>query len=460
MTTSRENGAASRSRWLRMGLLAVLAAGLAVLYVDGALRHADRVNTSLENTDQASYLERAINLRENRSGYVDDRNQMPLYPFLFSLVYDPEESTDQAFARGKTFNIILSLFLLGALLLIWRRHFPPLQTGALLLVTGFTVFVFRAGYLQVELLYYVMFFGGFLLMARMLEAPSWPLAAVTGFWLALSHLTKASVLPGLMLFLVLGLIKVIWTAVRRSRLEAGPAPPAGPSALRNAAQLGTVVLLFLVTLAPYLRTSKQVFGHAFYNVNSTFYMWYDTWQQAMEGTIAHGDRIGWPRMPEDQIPSARKYLREHTLKNMVDRVRSGLRVLGWSVQTYGYWKYVLFYGAAALLVLVFSWRWSLELARRHVFLVLFGVGILAGYTLLYAWYIPIARGNRLILSLFLPFMFMAGSILVARARAEPAAAGRRWPSWFLAVHLVMIGGIGLELYDILTNRLVSMYAGD
>ena len=85
-----------------------------------------------------------------------------------------------------------------------------------------------------ELLYYVMFFGGFLLMARMLEAPSWPLAAVTGFWLALSHLTKASVLPGLMLFLVLGLIKVIWTAVRRSRLEAGPAPPAGPRLRRPA----------------------------------------------------------------------------------------------------------------------------------------------------------------------------------------------------------------------------------
>ena len=37
---------------------------LAAAYVFGALRQARQVNTTSENTDQGSYLEYAINLRE------------------------------------------------------------------------------------------------------------------------------------------------------------------------------------------------------------------------------------------------------------------------------------------------------------------------------------------------------------------------------------------------------------
>ena len=38
-------------------------------------------------------------------------------------------------------------------------------------------------------------------------------------------------------------------------------------------------------LGPYLSTSKRVFGQYFYNVNSTFYMWYDDWPHASVGTM-------------------------------------------------------------------------------------------------------------------------------------------------------------------------------
>ncbi len=32
-----------------------------------------------------------------------------------------------------------------------------------------------------------------------------------------------------------------------------------------------VPLTYLVTISPYLYNSKKIYGHAFYNVNSTFY---------------------------------------------------------------------------------------------------------------------------------------------------------------------------------------------
>ena len=446
---------------LRIVLWTAAVVGLGGLYINGARRHLHEVNTSMESTDQGSYLEYAVNMRETGYAYVGGRNQMPLYPFLQSLFYDSGATLDEIFTRGKALNIALSVVLLGVLFLVWRRWFPLLQTTALLLVTAFTVFLFRAAYVQVELLYYVLAFGTFLFLCRMLEAPSWRLALVAGAWVGLTHLAKASVLPGLGLFLIVSFLRAGWVALQMARGEAASRKPGFGALGRELAQAGAVVLVFLVTISPYLVTSKRVFGHALYNVNSTFYMWYDTWADAMHGTIPYGDRIGWPTLPPEQLPGPAKYLREHTVDDIVTRVTDGLRFLfGRAVHTYGYWKYVLFYGAVAVLVLVMNWRWTVGMMKRHPFVVLFGLGYFPGYVLLYAWYVPIAHGNRLVLALFLPFMFAVGCILLARARAEQAEARGPLARWFTAVHLLLIGGIALELYDILARRIVTMYAGD
>ncbi|MGH9892009.1 MAG: hypothetical protein ACREA0_08515, partial [bacterium] len=227
-------------------------------------------------------------------------------------------------------------------------------------------------------------------------------------------------------------------------------------------QLGlpaAVTLAFLITVSPYLVTSKRVFGHAFYNVNSTFYMWYDEWPQAMHGSFPRGDRIGWPSMPPEQVPSPAKYLSEHSTQQMTTRIGDGLSFLfGNAVQRYGYWKYVLFYGAVAMAVLGLHWRWGAGLLRRHPWVALFVVGYFVGYAVLYAWYVPIARGNRLVLALFLPFLFAVGWLLTARARADRHDQSR-WPWWHTAVHLIMLGGITLELHDILTHRIITVYGG-
>jgi hypothetical protein len=445
-------------RWSLWGL-AFLVLGWA--YVDAAVRQGRVMNTTLENTDQAAYLEYAVNIHEHALSHVGNRNQMPLYPFLQSLVYDPGQTVEDSFARGKAFNIALSVLLLVGLSVFWFRSFPTVQAAALLLVTAFTVFLFRAAYIQVELLYYVLSFGTFLLFCRLLEVPSWRLAVITGLAATVTHLAKAAMLPSLMLFLLIGAVRVGWLAARGSGPTQAERPAARRLAARYAGMFALVPVVFLLSVSPYLITSRRVYGSALYNVNSTFYMWYDTWADARSGSIRAGDAFGWPALSPEAVPGPLKYLREHTPRQIARRFRDGLRYLfGESVKTYGYWKYVVFYGLAALLSALLYRRKAFELIREHSFVIAFAVAYLGGYTLLYAWYVPIAAGNRLLLALFLPYMYSAAWALRELDTEGPVGARRRRRSWlFTAVHVLLIAGVALELHDILTHRIVTVYGG-
>ncbi|MCE7984836.1 MAG: hypothetical protein DYG89_26995 [Caldilinea sp. CFX5] len=143
----------------------------------------------------------------------------------------------------------------------------------------------------------------------MLIVIDWQLASLTGVVAGIAHLTKASILPGLALFLAFAGLRWGWTALQCRNPAQGGLPQRLLSHLLPVLLVG---VCFLLTVYPYISTSKRVFGHYFYNVNSTFYMWYDSWEEAKQGTRAHGARVGWPDMPPEEIPSLRKYLREHT----------------------------------------------------------------------------------------------------------------------------------------------------
>src|SRR5207302_5269504 len=99
----------------------------------------------------------------------------------------------------------------------------------------------------------------------------------------------------------------------------------------------------------YLAANKRAFGSYFYNVNTTFYVWYDDWPQASTGTIKHGDGVGWPDMPVDELPSASRYWREHTIEQIARRVAGGFHdMFDRSYNTYWYLKYLTLYTLIAL----------------------------------------------------------------------------------------------------------------
>ena len=388
---------------------------LLTVYLAGAVVQGSRINLDMHRTDQSAYMDYARGIATKGFAYVGDRARMPVYPFLQSLLYRPGMSDDEFFRRGKALNIGLSVVLLFLTYVLLSRWLEPLAATAIVLVTAFTVFAFKAGYFQCELLFYFFNLVFFVLCIENLRRPTASRAALLGVAAGVAYLTKPSVVPGIVLFLVC----YAWASMARG--DSGPARRT-PSPLSSAGRAAIFVLVFLAVVYPYIRTSKHVFGRYFYNVTSTFYFWYDSWDEAERGTKAHGDRIGWPRMPAEDLPSARKYWKDHTLSQMTARVGNGIATVfkvAWS--SYGYLKYAAIYVLFALLFIAQHRRRAREFLfhGRASAATIFVISYFACYLLLYSWYTPIADGNRLTLSLFLPGLAAIGYFLARVAGPLP-----------------------------------------
>lgn len=356
--------------------------------------------------DQDAYLNYVRNLERTDYTYVGDHNRMPLYPFLQSLHFEHAAGESAYFDAAKVFNIALSALLLVGVFVIYVLYLPPLAAMNLMLLTTFLVFVFKSAYFQAELLYYVLSFGAFLCMMEMLiKARGW-LAVVTGLVVGFSHMTKGSIVPGLVLFGVIFALQAAFEVWKRksARLKV---------AVSRAVMLGLVLLFYLAVIYPYISGSQRVFGRYFYNVNTTFYVWYDSWEEARLGIRTQGDYLGFPDVSEDELPSLQKYLREKSVSEIVARIFNGFYV---SLQRhtvrggYGYFWYGLALGFMGLFLLRRAFQHKRkalgEIARRHGFLLLFIGAFFVAYLTLYAFYVPIHAGQRFMLSLFLPFTFV------------------------------------------------------
>jgi hypothetical protein len=428
------------------------------LYWYGAVEQLARVNTNRDSTDQSAYMDYARSLYMSSYTFIGGRNRMPIYPSLQSLFYHPDMTDEAFFTRGKYINLVLSLGLLAGLAFVFRQFFSWLHSLNLLLIVAFTVFIFKAGYFQAELLFYFLNFCLFLFMWKFLQRMSWRLAILTGIVAGLAHLTKASILPGLVIFMVLAGVKWGWVTLR-SRHSSGDAIPT-KSILSHLLAVLLVGAFFLITVFPYINNSKRVFGHYFYNVNSTFYIWYNSWEEAKQGTRAHGDRVGWPDMPPEEIPSMSRYLREHTLQQIIGRfVDGGKRVRNSVVHSYGYFKYIVVYLCLLIIALLRSWRRARQAVMSNPFLCLFLAIYFAGYILLYFWYAPIVEGNRLILAQFIPFMFTVSyglHTLLISSRLK--ARGHSVDSLVIS-NLAILPIVIADIYFVLTERVVTMYGG-
>lgn len=383
-----------RDRILFFAVFFVMSMGFMVY---GALAQLENINFWNNWVDQDAYIRYSIRLAETDGAYIGDHNRMPIYPWIQSLHYDSALSEDEYFARAKHVNIALTIPILLGILLIYTRFFSNFVAMNMFLLTTFMVYIFKAAYIQTELLYYALFFGVFLLMARMFVKPSFALAIITGAMIGIAHLTKASVLPGLALFIVFFAAKAVFQWRN----------------WRHFAYLGLIVAMFLAVVWPYIRTSKEVFGHYFYNVNSTFYIWYDSWEEAVNGVRQHGDYVGWPDMPEDEIPSMQKYLSEKSVGEIVERVWLGVLETVRRHTYRGGYGYIWYVIALTLAAGYFAYRTYrsphesafLKLLWEYKFLIVFFLAFMIGHYLLYAFYVPIHPGQRFLLTLFLPYTF-------------------------------------------------------
>jgi hypothetical protein len=425
----------SATPFLRRRTVALLV--LLILTVYGFEAHARRREKSSPATqgDQGAYLGYARHLYESNYAVIEDRNRMPVYPFLLSLIYRPGMTETEFLVRAQIFTVNLSIVLLLLLFLIFRRFFAPLHSLALLAATAFSVFLYRAGKAQVELLFYFVSFCAFLLLLQMAIKPRWGLALLAGATTGLAHLTKASVLPALVLWALVFGAQILWN------WRAAPG--------RRLAMLALVAAAFLAVVFPYIQTSKRIYGAWFYNVNSTFVMWCDSSSEGFEFLSAHGDKDQWRSLPPDRLPSLRKYWREHSVAQIARRIVAGsLDLATQNARAIGYYKFAIALLLAGVWLSIRQIPRAREVVAAHPAAAAFCVLFFAGYFFLYAWYDAIINDTRFVLSIFLPFVF-AGSMFVLRlGRGRLVSlAGRQIP--FEQFFPLLFAG--LAVIDVLYN---------
>ena len=412
----------------------------AILAIYGWETHARRRALSPPGTlgDQSAYLAHARHLYESNYTVIEDRNRMPVFPFLLSLIYRPGLTEGQFLNRAQVFNVNLSIALLAALFFIFRRFFSSLLALALVAITGFGVFLYRAPNAQTEVLFYFISFCGFVLLLQMLVTPRWWLAVLAGATIGIAHLTKASVLPALGVWMVAFAAQVIWNARKRHWIDIA----------RRSGMLLVVTATFLAVVFPYIRTSKRIYGAYFYNVNSTFVMWFDSSTTAHE-FLKKYDKDQWRVLPADQLPSASKYWREHSAGQIANRLWRGLHDLSTqNAMAIGYYKYVVALASAAVILIMRGRERLRSLVSERPFPALYCLLFFGAYIALYAWYDQIINDTRFVLAIFLPFIF-AATLLVLRLGngTDVTVFERRWAfSGFLSYLLFALATIDL-LYN-------------
>jgi hypothetical protein len=128
-----------------------LCLALWMIYWYGAEGQLLHFNVDMGLTDQSAYLDYVRRLAESGYTYPGDFNRMPVYPFLLSLALDPGMTDAEFFHAAKYFNLFLSFLLLGVLAVIFLRRFPPISALTLILIVTFSLFVYKAGWVQAEL---------------------------------------------------------------------------------------------------------------------------------------------------------------------------------------------------------------------------------------------------------------------------------------------------------------------
>ncbi len=343
--------------------------------------------------------------------YPGDGNRMPIYPIILSFFFRPNLPLEHFFALGKYINFVLSIIALIGIFLIFGYYLPLAQALALVGVTAFTVYLFRASYLHPDQLYYFLSFVAFILMAKMLLKPTVLLAAACGLVAALAHLTKASMLLGFALFVVFFCLRMAYHFFVSVKSDE-QIPKSRNRFVYNLACMGVALLAFFAVLYPQISSNKRVFGRYFYNVNTTFYMWYDSWDEVKRGTRAHGDREGWPKMPPDQIPGPVKYWQEHTWREIGYRfLFGGAFTLLEATTSSGWFKYFLILPVVAVIGILTNRRTALQHVREDFWLVSFVLCYFVVYYLSYSWYGVIAADSRFVLSLFLPVAFSSALVI-------------------------------------------------
>lgn len=384
----------------------------------------------------------------------------PLWPWVAARLAEPDHYYDELrvsrqdrslFERGKWLNLTLTVVFAGILGLVLFRSMHPAAALCILLAGTFGALLPRAVYFQPEPLFYIFFFLSWVCAMRLMTSnPLW-LHAVFGIVAGLGYLAKASMEP-----LVAGWL--VMTAVRGvrewRRRDAAPGPEAW-SLARAIGGVAVFALFWMIVVGPRYAYASDRWGDPRHTYPG-YWMWFDRFEECYRWMADHPDRKSLESLQPSERPSLSNYVRTHSWNDIRDRLTGGIsekvtslvapkRVRYREGRGFSGWKHLLelrgtYLGAMAAVLIGAG---AVVLLRRRgrdapggalpfgtVEAVLFAAGTTAGYVILYGWYTPIGRGDRFMLSLYLPLVYclVRGADTLMRV-----AVARNAPRWTTAV---------------------------
>ncbi len=287
--------------------------------------------------DELAYIDHVKKIsNSNNFWYLGDRNRMPLFNYLLFIFFSDSFSENLIYRSFQFKNIIY----VGILSYLYLRKLNTifLSKVSMLFCLIFTIFFPIFAYIHdvvVEPLFYITFGLFYICGVEFFKTPNKKNGLIFGGISSMLYLLKAS---GLSLYFA-SIIFFIFFYIYKKTLT-----------IKKIQNLLISILAFFIICSPYLiENYKNYNKHIFYNVNTTFYIWYDSWEEVELGTKKYNDRIGWPNMEKDEVPSLTKYLSEHTGVEIANRFISGFKNI-----TIYYFSLNEFTGAINLTLLLLS----------------------------------------------------------------------------------------------------------
>lgn len=400
-------------------------------------RFADNTQTHVVfHYDQHVYLNTGRLMKRSGYDYVVPRHRMPGYPFLLSFFYqeadayptdpsgnDPRKVSAAYFERAKQFNLWLTMSLITGLFAFFTRYLPVPESLLITWSIAWLVFLFKAPFVQPEILFMSLSLMLIILMWRQLAEPTWTRGVLAGVLLATTYFVKSALLPLVALFLfclALTSLQQAW----RYRQKQGTLDADFWKAWRVRLTQGALIPLVGCTLlSPYLFKTWQLHGSPFWSVHSAHYYWLEDVD----------DKKRWKRLAEkamagtvpEEAPSAERYFAEHSFGEIVNRFVEGAQGTQKKIRgDYPETERFVFrrLGRTCFVIAILFVIPIARSARWRIPELLFLAGFLIGYALLYGWYNPIRAGLRFMLSLYpvaiaLGFWFLArfaGNLKISR----------------------------------------------
>jgi hypothetical protein len=385
------------------------------------------------------------------------------------------------FQRGKWVNVAITGIFLMLVVLMCAQRLSVLATINLMLLAGLGVLLPRAVYFQPEPIYLCLYFLCWVMALILLESNPLRHYALFGFLCGLTYLAKSSIQP----------LVAAWFVAMGVRFVGCALPGRWKASTERWHPrhhvIGTLVcaVTFLLVTAPMLSFAYERWGRPFFSYPAAW-MWMDDFdKQAYRWMAEHPDKASLDAVPEDEWPSLATYRRTHTPEQTRERLENGIREkIGnfLNPQPTGKnggapdkpWKRMFehrgcYLGGVAFIFLAvcgLTWRrprdeppashpvtpgagrapqapvanpidWSTPVGR-----ILFVAGTCVASVLAYGWYSPIGRGDRFMISLYLPLVFTF--IWAAERRLD--RHDRRFRAWRLrwghaALHALLLAAL-------------------